>query len=197
MRSETPDCHRTVLALPWLLNGSLEADERRAVREHLIRCPACRGELATTRTVLASVRQRRQSAAIPAAAARSDVRRRYGSSTLYRIGWAAMLAAVVASAGAFWWTNVRRHATAPTGVRSATAVQRAGGRTSTTPAEKLSTIDFESGALASLAVSPQPESPASASRRTSAPRRAERARAPRPSKISRLSFESGTLDQWQ
>ena len=49
----TPDsaCDRTTLALPWLLNGSLEAAERREVREHLIRCPQCRAEAASLRYV--------------------------------------------------------------------------------------------------------------------------------------------------
>jgi len=55
--SSLPDrhCHRTTLALPWLLNGSLEAEERREVREHLIVCARCREELARTRQALAMV----------------------------------------------------------------------------------------------------------------------------------------------
>lgn len=36
--------------LPWLVNGTLEADERLRVEEHLARCDACRGELDATRS---------------------------------------------------------------------------------------------------------------------------------------------------
>lgn len=46
-------CTRATLVLPWLLNGSLAAEERCAVREHLIGCAACRAELARTREVVA------------------------------------------------------------------------------------------------------------------------------------------------
>ncbi len=46
-------CSRTILALPWLVNGSLPAADRREVREHLIFCPACREELARTRMAFA------------------------------------------------------------------------------------------------------------------------------------------------
>jgi anti-sigma factor RsiW len=46
-------CTRTALELPWLLNGTLSAPDRRRVREHLISCPACRAQLAETRATLA------------------------------------------------------------------------------------------------------------------------------------------------
>ena len=39
-------CQDTTELLPWLLNGSLEGEERRAVCEHLAGCESCRGELA-------------------------------------------------------------------------------------------------------------------------------------------------------
>ena len=38
------DCANVALLLPWLLNGSLDAGEASAVREHLDGCPACRAE---------------------------------------------------------------------------------------------------------------------------------------------------------
>jgi anti-sigma factor RsiW len=40
---------RTLELLPWLVNGTLEGDERREVEAHLASCPECRGELAATR----------------------------------------------------------------------------------------------------------------------------------------------------
>jgi len=107
-------CHRTVLALPWLLNGSLEAAERREVREHLIACPGCRAELARTREVLATVQAGRAAAAGEPAAAvaragRVAAFRRAATGRLsgQRLAWAAMIAALVISAGNVW-TAVRR-----------------------------------------------------------------------------------------
>lgn len=41
--------NRTVERLPWLVNGTLDADERREVEEHLADCASCRRELAATR----------------------------------------------------------------------------------------------------------------------------------------------------
>jgi anti-sigma factor RsiW len=40
---------RTLELLPWLVNGTLEGDERREVEAHLASCPECRSELAATR----------------------------------------------------------------------------------------------------------------------------------------------------
>lgn len=48
-------CARTTLEIPWLLNGTLPAERRRQVREHLISCPACREELARTREMLSMI----------------------------------------------------------------------------------------------------------------------------------------------
>lgn len=42
------DCEHTNLLLPWFLNGSLDADERRRVSEHLVSCERCRQERAAT-----------------------------------------------------------------------------------------------------------------------------------------------------
>jgi hypothetical protein len=42
-------CQEVSERLPWLLNGSLEADEQQRVRRHLESCPACRRELGETR----------------------------------------------------------------------------------------------------------------------------------------------------
>lgn len=99
-------CHRTVLALPWLLNGSLEATERREVREHLIACPACRAELVRTREARALF----QPAASPAVVAEAPPTpvtgiSRPSQSTLRRLSWAAMIGAVLGSSWAIWWIH--------------------------------------------------------------------------------------------
>jgi hypothetical protein len=43
--------------LPWYVNGTLTGDERRAVDEHLERCPLCRGELAANEELALAVRR--------------------------------------------------------------------------------------------------------------------------------------------
>lgn len=43
------DCTHATEVLPWFLNGTLGAEERRAVEEHLESCEDCRRELADTR----------------------------------------------------------------------------------------------------------------------------------------------------
>jgi len=108
------NCHRTLLALPWLLNGSLEAEERRQVREHLIGCPACRAELQRTREALAVFESARHAAAAePVAAEATRVVAlsswRRGAAGLLRPGllrprasWAAVAALVVAAVGVAW-----------------------------------------------------------------------------------------------
>lgn len=42
------DCHQTTELLPWLVNDSLEGDEKRIVVEHLASCEDCRRELEST-----------------------------------------------------------------------------------------------------------------------------------------------------
>lgn len=42
------ECERATTLLPWLFNGSLEADERLQVESHLTSCAACRRELRDT-----------------------------------------------------------------------------------------------------------------------------------------------------
>jgi len=44
-------CQTTIELLPWLLNGSLEPEEREAVRSHVSGCETCRAELAETAAV--------------------------------------------------------------------------------------------------------------------------------------------------
>lgn len=46
-------CPEVVDRLPWLLNGSLEDDERRRLTEHLDRCAACQAEWKETRQAAA------------------------------------------------------------------------------------------------------------------------------------------------
>ncbi len=41
-------CQLAVELLPWMVNGSLEADERQALEAHLASCGSCRGELEDT-----------------------------------------------------------------------------------------------------------------------------------------------------
>ncbi|HVT59039.1 MAG TPA: zf-HC2 domain-containing protein [Thermoanaerobaculia bacterium] len=43
------NCDQATELLPWLLNGSLDQDERRRVVEHLAQCAGCRTALAETR----------------------------------------------------------------------------------------------------------------------------------------------------
>lgn len=45
------NCETTQELLPWLLNGSLEGEEREAVTGHLRGCEVCRGELEETAAV--------------------------------------------------------------------------------------------------------------------------------------------------
>ena len=103
------NCHRTLLALPWLLNGSLEAEERRQVREHLIGCPACRAELQRTRETLAVFESARHAAAAEPVAAEatrvvalSSWRRGAAGLLRPRASWAAVAALVVAAVGVAW-----------------------------------------------------------------------------------------------
>lgn len=98
MTSETP-CQQTILALPWLLNGSLEPAERREVREHLLRCPQCRAELARTRETLALFRPAAGTSAEPRRAAAGSAGR---GRILRRLSWAAMIAAVLSGVGGTW-----------------------------------------------------------------------------------------------
>ena len=52
--------------LPWLVNDSLEAAERDAVREHATNCVICRRELAQLQAVDRSIAAERARAAVPA-----------------------------------------------------------------------------------------------------------------------------------
>lgn len=44
------DCQRAIELLPWYLNGTLEADERSQLEEHLTRCDGCQAELREAET---------------------------------------------------------------------------------------------------------------------------------------------------
>ena len=98
LNTETP-CEQTTLALPWLLNGSLEPAERHQVREHLLRCPQCRAELARTREALAMFTAAAATSAEPKRAAAASAGR---GRVLRRLSWAAMIAAVLSGAGGIW-----------------------------------------------------------------------------------------------
>lgn len=45
------NCEQTAEFLPWLMNGTLDTDEVRCVRDHLAVCGSCREELRETRLV--------------------------------------------------------------------------------------------------------------------------------------------------
>ncbi len=45
------DCEQTAESLPWLMNGTLDTEEQRRVRDHLRGCAGCREELRRTRLV--------------------------------------------------------------------------------------------------------------------------------------------------
>src|SRR5436190_10139813 len=96
----TPDCQSTILALPWLLNGTLAKDERRQVREHLIACPSCREELARTREMLAMVHGAAEVKVASQPLTRFTTGRR--PAVLRQVAWAAALVAVLASTAGIW-----------------------------------------------------------------------------------------------
>ncbi len=204
-------CHRTVLALPWLLNGSLEAEERRQVREHLIGCPACRAELARTREtlVLFGGAERRAmfggaerravaagTTAAPAAAAAEHPR---SGKVLRRLAWAAMIALVVSSVGGLWLgtRDSDAHpaqATLPAPTQTAAPMPQPAA-----PADVIFSTSFEGGSLAALPVETSPARPA---KRPASPVRIAVARPAQPppsqpNQISSADFESGDLGQWQ
>jgi anti-sigma factor RsiW len=62
---DQPTCLDVVHRLPWFLNSTLEADERRRVREHLLGCSACRAELARSRDFYLLVRVQATTVAPP------------------------------------------------------------------------------------------------------------------------------------
>ena len=102
MTSQRP-CTRTTLALPWLLTGSLPIEERRQAREHLIRCPACREELARTRATLALFAQSLGAAEVrPVGRFGLSPAPEVGRSRAFRpLSWAAA-AAILVSFGGVW-----------------------------------------------------------------------------------------------
>jgi len=59
------DCHETQERLDMLLDGRLDADEARAVRQHLDSCPACRQEWEALHSVRAALRTYPQITASP------------------------------------------------------------------------------------------------------------------------------------
>lgn len=142
-------CARTIPALPWLLNGSLQGADLRQVREHLIQCPACRQELARTRTALAmfttdAVAAARAPQAVSTAttsntATASNIQR---GRVLRRLSWAAAAAVVVSSFAGLW--TAREPEIAPTprpDVASATPAAKA----ATGQPEQIFTDNFDRG----------------------------------------------------
>src|SRR5260370_36349639 len=53
------------LLLPWYVNGTLQAAERRLVDDHLAACPSCLEELARSKALAAALRTRQESAPSP------------------------------------------------------------------------------------------------------------------------------------
>lgn len=198
-------CHRTVLALPWLLNGSLEAEERRQVREHLIGCPACRAELARTRETLAmfgGAERRAAGTAKAAAPAAAAIERHCDGKILRRLAWAAMIALVVSSVGGLWLGT--RDGDAHPAQATLSAPQTAAPMPPpAAPADVIFSTSFEGGSLAALPVETAPARTAKRpAPRVTVPVRIAVARPAQPplsqpNQISSADFESGDLGQWQ
>jgi hypothetical protein len=201
------NCQRTVLSLPWLLNGSLEAEERREVREHLIGCPQCRAELQLTRETLAVFEAARQAAntaaeAAPVVALASW--RRAAAVVRRHAPWAAAAAVVVAMVGATWTAN---RVASSAGSEAAPTARKAppslpallAGQAPTAEPEVISSTSFENGSLTGPGIeSIRPEAKRSERTRLSArlPRPAPpRALVSSSSRISTISFENGELDE--
>jgi hypothetical protein len=190
--TETP-CEQATLALPWLLNGSLEPAERRAVREHLLRCPQCRAEVARTREALALFTA---VAATPAEPKRAAIAAASRGRVLRRLSWAAMIAAVLSAAGGTWLVGTWM-AGGPGSARTAQRVQPpAPEPTFSTPTR----IAAVSPAIASeIVATTKPLAGVAAPTRTAGvarPRRPAGASRPAPSTpqvISMTSFESGMV----
>jgi anti-sigma factor RsiW len=205
----TPDsaCDRTTLALPWLLNGSLEAAERREVREHLIRCPQCRAELARTRETLAVFRAAAaaQSAPVVAAAAGPS---RFASRgrVLGPLSWAATIAALLTAGVGTWLIGTGSSETpaTPTARRERPAPIRAADAAKPAPATNAAPATTIADAAAPT------RQPAVATPRTVTNPAPQRAPAPAPTQAAQpatkpvktpaqpvvifmTSFESGSL----
>ena len=210
MTTTDPTCDRTLLALPWLLNGSLEAEERRAVREHLIACPDCRAELVRTRELLAAFQAGRGVAA-PAR------RRTAGQRAVLPLSWAAVIAAVLASLGGVWLLNERSRgesfAAKPQTVRPVASQPKpppapAPAAVIERPDEAISATTVETASPASSHPAPsldQPTGLASAQRGLAAARLHKQVTTaqitppavPESVRISAINFESGSLGEWQ
>lgn len=67
------NCDQAIEYLPWLLNGSLEDDETKAVRDHLAGCASCRQALADTRRAWEIFDQHIPAATLVAHAAGEDL----------------------------------------------------------------------------------------------------------------------------
>jgi len=197
-------CHRTVLALPWLLNGSLETVERRAVREHLIGCAACRAELVRTREVLAAVQAGRaampaEPAATAAAAGRVSLFRRAATSRqTHRLAWAAMIAALVISAGNVWLAvrRAERQLTAESRRTGAAPVQATESAKATPPAAPVS-VSAPAPTMAAIPVPApaegQPAFEPPRARRSSSKASPSTSRPTSAETISVTDFEGGSL----
>jgi anti-sigma factor RsiW len=196
-------CQHTVLALPWLLNGSLEAAERRAVREHLIGCAACRTELAQTRQALALFQAAEPVQEQRPAPVSMPARRAAGSAPmLRRLALAAAIAAVVMTGGRVWLRLGREQAQE----QAQNRLQERRGTTvlAAAPVDPLVTASpVRAAAAPASTAAAQPAvavvaSPRLVHRRAIGPARSHRAQTPAvPSAsgivISRATFEQGNL----
>ena len=133
-------CARTIPALPWLLNGSLQGADLRQVREHLIQCPACRQELARTRTALAMFTVGAAAAARAPLAVNTPNTQR--GRVLRRLSWAAAAAVVVSSFAGLW--TAREPEIAPT-PRPDVASATPAAKPATGQPEQIFTDNFDRG----------------------------------------------------
>ncbi len=205
-------CDRTTLALPWLLNGSLPAAERREVREHLIRCPQCRAELARTRETLAVFQAAAAAQSEPAVVAAAGQGRFAGSGRVLRpLSWAAMIAALLTAGVGTWLVGTQ--STGPRATPTADRQRPSPARTVEVSPPVAVTTPLTSAAVASVPP-PQPIADAAAPEPRDAVASAiptrERAPAPAPTQATEpatkpvkapvqpevifvTSFESGSL----
>jgi hypothetical protein len=200
-------CQRTVLALPWLLNGSLAAEERRQVREHLIGCPACRAELARTRETIALFggveRAAGAATARAGAAAGANSGRRTASGTvLRRREWAAAAAILALSVGVLWVARPNPVVETASAVPAAPApVERPAAPTPPAPPATVAEAEGMEDPANAAASAPRAENgtarpPAPRVARPHEEQLATRLPAAAAVVIASTSFESGDLGEW-
>jgi len=79
---QTGTCaYEAATLLPWYVNGTLTAEERRSIEDHLVACPVCPKDLLMLLKVQAGLRRELAGAPEPSAALWERVRNQVGEST--------------------------------------------------------------------------------------------------------------------